>query len=313
MQNLQVVSMGSSSKQPIAFVCGALCIKNSLFVLWFWERNTRSGVRCKSFLGLLRALSSFFIDSTLELLCISDCEAQRIGCISHYDGLLQHHQRFRLAAEGWTQDVLAEGVVATTQSQVSECVSPAAGVLCRAVPREGSIAHWTCHQVPTQVLAQDSLAQRGKPLELLRQVGKILDPLSPTVTCVLLLASQSRFLLPSSLCFYCGSLLAHGSRLPSGVPWLPVNPALTCDQQFAPISFVTTTWSRVPDSLVRTNPSRLERTSWSCNPLPPHSKIYATNCLQGEKKTCTRKWVVCFKCYNSNTNIIETLILAKSI
>lgn len=56
---------------------------------------------------------------------------------------MQHHKRVCTATERRTSNIPAEGAAATAQSEVAECLSPAAGLLRRPVPRERPDTHRT--------------------------------------------------------------------------------------------------------------------------------------------------------------------------
>lgn len=53
----------------------------------------------------------------------------------------QHHQRLRAAAQRGAQDLSAEGADAAAQGEVAVRLPPAARLLRRPVPREGSQPH----------------------------------------------------------------------------------------------------------------------------------------------------------------------------
>lgn len=75
---------------------------------------------------------------------------------------LQYNQRVRSAIEKRAQAVPCEGAIAAPQGEMPIALPRAAGLLCRAVPREGRYAYGTCSSRPPQVLAQDLLTERGQ-------------------------------------------------------------------------------------------------------------------------------------------------------
>lgn len=76
--------------------------------------------------------------------------------------LLQYNQRVRSAFEERAQAVPCEGATAAPQGEVPVALPRAAGLLCRAVPREGRYSYGArCSRSP-QVLAQDLLTERGQ-------------------------------------------------------------------------------------------------------------------------------------------------------
>lgn len=76
---------------------------------------------------------------------------------------------FAFTTQRRAQDFLTEGVVTFAQSEVPECLPPPAGLLCRAVSREGQHPHGTSGDGTPQILAKDSQSKRSHVLKRIRR------------------------------------------------------------------------------------------------------------------------------------------------